>query len=97
MTYAEKQLEKFNTRTARFLDMLNEGQIGRTFAEEGGLIIETVIAIAGPDAMACYARNALMRSKELNGICPWDHDDDASLHPVVAHGMCEECGKKAGG
>lgn len=90
MTYAEKQLERFNRRTARFLELLDTDRGGRVLAEEGGLIIASVIALAGPETMACYAGNALANAMQLDGICPWDHDDDPALHPIVAHGMCAE-------
>jgi hypothetical protein len=92
MTYAEKQIERYHRRTARFLEILATNPPPMSLlAEEGALIIDALVAIAGPEALACYARNALKRSIELDGLCPWDHADDRSLHSLVEHGLCAEC------
>lgn len=92
MNYTQKQIGRFNGRTNRFTEILAITPVPMgILAEEGALIIEAMVAIAGPDVLAYYTRSALRHSDELAGLCPWDHADDRSLHPIVAHGMCAEC------
>lgn len=91
MTYLEKQIAFLKKRQERFWHLWEAQMPTQLLAEEGSLIIESLIAIVGPEVLACYARTSLKHAKELDGLCPWEHADDPSLHPIVDYGMCAEC------
>lgn len=96
-TYAERQLAHFEARVTRFIG-IRDLQPPRPLllAKEGGLLIEAICGVAGPQSLAEYAQLMIERGKELDQLCSADHADDPSLHPIVDSGLCAECVKEIG-
>ena len=98
MSYREEWFRRFQTRTERFIELVKDGPTMRNtlLQQEGALIIEAVIRIAGPESLAHHAANNVSRiMRDIEGLCPYAHDDDPSMHRIAdkVTGLCIECSR----
>ena len=95
MNYRDREIERFRERTERFMAIFAlPARQDHMLEQEGALIIASVLRVAGPQALARFADSYLSLGHANEGLCPEDHVDDRSLHPIWQDGVCLECRAK---